>query len=100
MTRTDRNGNRVNELGIPAGPVDADPADAYHGDGEFKGAASQEVILRDTLLRAGVELGSHDERIVRWLSEVADWSTFATVASWIERADRARSTGTPPSPAP
>ncbi|MDA8368605.1 MAG: hypothetical protein M0026_01895 [Nocardiopsaceae bacterium] len=88
MTTTDRNGNRVNDFGVPVRPIDAEPAAAYHGDGEFKGAESQEVILRDALARAGVDLGAHDERIVQWFARLTDWSTFATVVSWIERARR------------
>ncbi|WP_304456006.1 hypothetical protein [Nocardiopsis sp. YSL2] len=86
MTRTDRNGNQVNILGIPTGPIDRDPADCYHEDGTFKGSESQEVILRNALNQAGVELGTHDERIVEWFAQIGDWSTFATVVSWIDRA--------------
>ena len=83
---TDRTGNEVNTFGIPTGPIEAEPTATRHGDGTFKDAAAQEVILRDALLRAGVELGEHDERIVSWFAHLADWSTFATVTSWIERA--------------
>lgn len=83
---TDRNGNEIDTFGIPVGPVEADPAACYHDNGDFKDAASQEAILRDSLARAGVELGSHDERIVEWFARIGDWSTFATVVSWINRA--------------
>ncbi|GAB3724447.1 hypothetical protein [Nocardiopsis oceani] len=88
MTNTDRTGNPINEFGVPTGPIESDPTAVYHADGTFKGADSQEVILRDALMRAGVELGTHDERIVEWFARFGDWSTFATVVSWIERARR------------
>lgn len=88
MAKTDRTGNRINEFGIPTGPVHTDPTACYHDNGDFKDADSQEAILRDALMRAGVELGSHDERIVEWFARIGDWSTFATVVSWIERARR------------
>ncbi|MET8536930.1 hypothetical protein ABZV67_35200 [Streptomyces sp. NPDC005065] len=42
-----------------------------------------------TLADAGVELGSHDQRIAEWLAGW-EWSTVATIASWVKRA------GTPP----
>ncbi|WP_344098601.1 hypothetical protein, partial [Nocardiopsis tropica] len=47
------------------------------------------------LLRAGVELGEHDDRIIRWFADFADWSTLATITSWIERA---RTEDAPPEP--
>ena len=74
----------TNTFGIPIGPVDHEPAEAYHASGEFKDVESKEAILRDALMRNGVELGSVDETIVRWLSE-AEWATFATVTSWLVR---------------
>ena len=85
---TDRNGNEINTLGVPTGPIEHEPTAVYHADGSFKDSQSQEVILRDALARADVELGPHDERIVEWFARIGDWSTFATVVSWIERARR------------
>lgn len=64
---------------IPAGPIEAEPID-------YRPSAEQEAILRSILAAAGVELGAYDERIVRWFAQLADWSTFAVVASWIRRA--------------
>jgi hypothetical protein len=64
---------------IPAGPIDTEPIG-------FRPSREQEAILRDLLTAAGVELGAYDERIVAWLAHFADWSTFAVIASWIQRA--------------
>jgi hypothetical protein len=69
----------VEPTGIPAGPIESEPLD-------YRPHAEQEAILRDTLAGAGVELGAYDERIVRWFAGYADWSTFAVIASWIQRA--------------
>lgn len=91
----DRNGNQVNAFGIPTGPVNAEPGQAYHDTGDFKTSADMEVILRDALMRAGVELGTHDERLVTWFVNLADWPTFATVTSWITRAHQADIPETP-----
>ena len=63
---------------IPAGPIDTEPIG-------FRPSREQEAILRDLLAAAGVELGAYDERIVAWLAGW-DWSTFAVIASWIQRA--------------
>lgn len=65
--------------GIPAGPIHTEPLD-------YRPSAEQEAILRSVLAAAGVELGAYDERIVSWFAELADWSTFAVIASWIGRA--------------
>jgi len=70
----------TNEFGIPTGPIDNEPRGFRPGD-------EQEAILRDTLRAAGVELGEYDERIVKWLTGW-EWSTVATIASWVERARR------------
>jgi hypothetical protein len=69
----------ANPAGIPADPIDSEPLD-------YQPHAKQEAILRDVLTAAGVELGAYDERIVRWFAGYADWSTFAVIASWIQRA--------------
>lgn len=82
MTTTDPSG-------IPTGPIDHEPTAAYDDDGRFKDATAREVILRDALAQAGVELGVYDDRIVAWFAQFADWSTFATMTSWISRAGRA-----------
>lgn len=68
----------TNTFGIPTGPIESPPA-GFRPDDE------QSVILQDTLRAAGVELGAYDKRIVDWLSGW-EWSTVATVASWISRA--------------
>jgi hypothetical protein len=65
---------------IPTGPIDREPIG-------FRPTAEMEAILRDTLTEAGVELGVYDERIVRWVAGW-DWSTFAVITSWIQRAGR------------
>jgi hypothetical protein len=65
-------------FGIPAGPIEAAPKGNRPHD-------EQDAILRDALLAAGVELGAYDERMVRWLAGW-EWSTVATIASWIKRA--------------
>ncbi|WP_254876522.1 hypothetical protein [Streptomyces sp. CAI-85] len=66
------------ELAVPAGPVETSPR-GVHSDAE-QGAA-----LLAVLAEAGVELGEHDRRIVEWLAGW-EWSTVATVASWVRRA--------------
>lgn len=71
------------EFGLPTGPISAAPY--RHADGTFPDPANREAILRDVLHRAGVELGTYDERILAWLANL-DWPTFATITSWIERS--------------
>jgi hypothetical protein len=66
---------------IPTGPIDREPIG-------FRPTVEIEAILRDTLDAAGVELGAYDERIVTWFAQFADWSTFAVITSWIQRAGR------------
>ncbi|WP_405888859.1 hypothetical protein OG762_36910 [Streptomyces sp. NBC_01136] len=65
--------------GIPAGPIETEPL-GYRPHG------GQEAILRETLAAAGVALGAYDERIASWFADYADWSTFAVITSWIQRA--------------
>lgn len=72
-------------MSIPTGPIETEPID-YPSPGVFPSATVREGILRDAFRTAGVELGAYDERIARWLSETADWSTFAVMASWVARA--------------
>lgn len=88
MAKTDRTGNRINEFGVPLGPIDQEPTAAYHSDGTFKDAASKEAILLDTLRRAGVELGEYDRSTAKHLAGFFDWQMMGTVASWIERAGK------------
>ena len=76
----------TNTFGIPTGPVTERPDQWRHENGDPKDAQSMEAILRDTLLRRGVEPGEYDERMIRWFCDLADWGTFATIASWVERA--------------
>jgi hypothetical protein len=62
--------------GVPTGPLERDPGGFWTRE------------ERDTVLAAvldGVELGAHDRRVARWLTEL-DTSTLVTVASWIARA--------------
>lgn len=73
--------------GIPAGPIDREPLD-YPSDHYPTGAEKAEM-LTDVFRAAGVELGAYDERIAHWLADTADWSTFAVIASWVQRAGQA-----------
>ncbi|WP_086564291.1 hypothetical protein [Streptomyces africanus] len=68
---------------IPTGPLDREPID--YPNGEFPSAAERESVLRDALSAAGVETGAYDDRIVKWLAGW-EWSTLATIASWVQRA--------------
>jgi hypothetical protein len=70
-----------NDFDIPLGPVEQEPMGSRH-----RSTQEQEAILRDALLAAGLRLGDYDDRIVRWFADFADWGTFATITSWIQRA--------------
>ncbi|MFF7139584.1 hypothetical protein ACFZBZ_45800 [Streptomyces sp. NPDC008196] len=70
--------------GIPTGPIDREPLDYPTAD--YPSATDREAILRETFRAAGVELGAYDDRIAVWLAQTADWSTFAVIASWVQRA--------------
>ena len=74
--------------GIPAGPIEREPLD-YPSPGDYPDTVRKETILRDTLTAAGVDLGAYDERIAHWLAETSDWSTFAVITSWVQRAAQA-----------
>ncbi|GAA1977197.1 hypothetical protein [Kitasatospora viridis] len=63
---------------IPSTPIETAPRGFRPGD-------EQSVILLDTLRAAGVELGAYDRRIANWLSGW-EWSTVATITSWVARA--------------
>lgn len=69
---------------IPAGRIDREPLD-YPTPGVFPSTAERESTLRGTLAAAGVETGTYDDRIVKWLAGW-EWSTLAVVASWVQRA--------------
>ncbi|MEV0443584.1 hypothetical protein AB0I84_23420 [Streptomyces spectabilis] len=48
-------------FGIPAGPVQTRPSG-------FRESDQQSAILRNTLLAAGVELGTFERKTVEWLA--------------------------------
>jgi hypothetical protein len=75
----------MNESGIPTGPIEREPLD-YPAPGTYPSTDRKAQILRDTLGAAGVDLGAYDERIAAWLADTADWSTFAVITSWVQRA--------------
>lgn len=75
----------TNHSAIPSTPIDREPLD-YPAPGDYPTADEKAAILRDTFTAAGVELGAYDERIAAWLAQTADWSTFAVIASWVQRA--------------
>lgn len=77
------------ESGIPTGPIDSEPL-VYKTYDHFPTAEERAAILRDTFSAAGVELGAYDERIGHWLSDTADWGTFAVIMSWVQRAAQTR----------
>lgn len=70
---------------IPTGPIDREPLD-YPTPGVFPSTTTRASILRATFREAGVDLGTYDERIAHWLADTADWSTFAVITSWVQRA--------------
>jgi hypothetical protein len=81
----------TNESGIPTGPIDREPLD-YPTPGNYPDTARKAEILMDVFREAGIELGSYDDRIAAWLAQTADWSTFAVITSWIQRAADAQRT--------
>lgn len=78
---------------IPTGPIDREPLD-YPPPGVMPSAIDRENILRDVFRTAGVGLGAYDDRIVQWLTQTADWSTFTVIASWVLRAAATQENGT------
>jgi hypothetical protein len=74
--------------GIPTGPIDREPLD-YPDPGVYPSTARKTQILRDVFGAAGVEKGGYDDRIAHWLADTADWSTFAVIVSWVQRAGQA-----------
>ncbi|MGO4417262.1 hypothetical protein AB4Z54_00405 [Streptomyces sp. MCAF7] len=79
----------MTDNGIPTGPIDREPLD-YPAPGVFPTSDRKAEILRETFHAAGVELGAYDERIAAWLADTADWSTFAVITSWVQRAGQPR----------
>lgn len=71
---------------IPTGPIEHEPANVFPWPDTHTPCA-METTLRDALQATldGIELGAHDDRIIRWLT---GWepSTVATICSWIIRA--------------
>ncbi|MGW8881432.1 hypothetical protein ACWGRV_39795 [Streptomyces sp. NPDC055663] len=70
---------------VPTGPVETEPR------GHVSGPDQRDQLLA-VLAAAGVDLGAYDHRIIDWLttSPGYEWSTVATIASWVQRAaDRA-----------
>ena len=65
--------------GVPAEPLESAP-------GGFVPQEERAVILASVL--DGVELGTWDRRVARWLTEL-DTSTLVTVASWVARSQAA-----------
>jgi hypothetical protein len=63
---------------VSNGPIDREPR------GFATGKDSLAALLQE-LEAAGVHLGTHDRRIAEWLANW-EWSTVATIASWIKRA--------------
>lgn len=71
---------------IPTGPIEREPLPTLGRP--IPSASEQEAALRDVLAAAGVELGAYDERIIEWLGKW-EWSTVATIASWVQRSQEA-----------
>ncbi|MEW1798154.1 hypothetical protein [Streptomyces niveus] len=76
----------INESGIPTGPIDREPLDYPAPSDVYPDTARKAEILTDVFRTAGVELGAYDNRIATWLAQTADWSTFAVITSWVQRA--------------
>ncbi|MFF4927167.1 hypothetical protein ACFY4B_41955 [Kitasatospora sp. NPDC001261] len=78
---------QLSALLIPTGPLDRAPSDPrFRHTGQLTTGRDRQLILRAVLSQAGVQLGDHDERVLTALAEEFEWGTFATVASWIQRA--------------
>ncbi|WP_433889655.1 hypothetical protein [Streptomyces sp. CA-111067] len=65
---------------ISDGPIDSTPFG-------YSPESSQREALYAELVKAGVELGAYDRRIVDWIAGW-DYPTVATIASLIRRAGR------------
>ena len=80
---------QTSDTGIPTGPIDSEPLD-YPPPGDYPDSARKAEILADVFRAAGVEMGAYDQRIAAWLAETSDWSMFAVIASWVQRAAERR----------
>lgn len=67
---------------IPEGPIETEPRYA----GEPTTWEDRREILRGWFEVSEIELGEYDRRIIEWGAQAWDWSTFATITSWIRRA--------------
>ncbi|MET8129531.1 hypothetical protein ABZV67_37910 [Streptomyces sp. NPDC005065] len=63
---------------VPTGPVDTGPRGFVPDPEQLK-------HLLAVLADAGIQLGSHDQRIAEWAAGW-EWSTVSTIASWVTRA--------------
>lgn len=72
----------ANEAGVPLGPIESDPIEAYRGWRNLTEAKGE--ILTAALL--GVDLGHYDRRIFAWMIHALDQPTLVTIVSLIERA--------------
>jgi hypothetical protein len=63
---------------VPTSPVETEPR------GHVSGPDQLDQLLA-VLADADVDLGAYDRRIVEWLAGW-EWSTVATIASWVKRA--------------
>jgi hypothetical protein len=68
----------MTEHSVAAEPIDSAPAG-------YAPPAEQFSVLQGELSAAGVEMGDYDRRVAQWVAGW-DWSTVATVTSWIKRA--------------
>jgi hypothetical protein len=77
--------DRTTDRPIPGLPIDTEPR--YVGEPPTR--EDRANILRGWLETSGVQLGEYDTKILRWAIDAWDWSTFATITSWIRRANEA-----------
>lgn len=71
---------------IPLGPIQEPPYDAIPYEPGTMSAPANEEALREAL--KGVELGAHDETILKWLT-LWETATVATICSWLLRKEAA-----------
>jgi hypothetical protein len=63
---------------ISDGPIRSTPRGFVPDDEQLRALLAE-------LEAAGVELGAYDRRLAEWVAGW-DWSTVATIASWVRRA--------------
>ena len=73
---------RTTEAGVPLGPIESDPIEAYRGWRNLTEAKGELL----TAALAGVDLGHYDRRIFAWTIHTLDQPTLVTIVSLIERA--------------